>query len=64
METAVRQRYDIPSDEEVFDMLNAVSREKEVGWLYICWCCMHGSMLCLAFQVERPDVVCISCPWC
>ncbi|BAB89509.1 putative early nodulin ENOD18 [Oryza sativa Japonica Group] len=31
METAVRQRYDIPSDEEVFDMLNAVSREKELS---------------------------------
>ncbi|KAG8054749.1 hypothetical protein GUJ93_ZPchr0001g29387 [Zizania palustris] len=31
MEQAVRQRYDIPSDDEVFDMLNAVSREKELG---------------------------------
>uniref|UniRef100_A0A0E0CAB8 UspA domain-containing protein n=1 Tax=Oryza meridionalis TaxID=40149 RepID=A0A0E0CAB8_9ORYZ len=31
METAVRQRYDIPSDKEVFDMLNAVSREKELS---------------------------------
>ncbi|KAL5227015.1 hypothetical protein ABZP36_015280 [Zizania latifolia] len=31
MEQAVRQRYDIPPDDEVFDMLNAVSREKELG---------------------------------
>ncbi|KAF0920862.1 hypothetical protein E2562_037506 [Oryza meyeriana var. granulata] len=31
METAVRQRYDIPSDGEVFDMLNAVSRKEELS---------------------------------
>uniref|UniRef100_A0A0E0JR23 UspA domain-containing protein n=1 Tax=Oryza punctata TaxID=4537 RepID=A0A0E0JR23_ORYPU len=31
METAVRQRYDIPSDGKVFDMLNTVSREKELS---------------------------------
>lgn len=29
-DTAVRQRYDIPEDAEVFDMLDTVEREKEV----------------------------------
>mgnify|MGYP000979767070 CR=1 FL=1 len=30
MEPPVRQRYDVPYDAEVFDMLNAAARQKEV----------------------------------
>ncbi|CAM0883577.1 unnamed protein product [Alopecurus aequalis] len=30
-DTAIRQRYDIPADAEVFDMLDTVSREKELS---------------------------------
>ncbi|KAE8767365.1 universal stress protein A-like protein [Hordeum vulgare] len=30
-DTAIRQRYDIPDDAEVLDMLDAVSREKELS---------------------------------
>ncbi|OEL14442.1 hypothetical protein BAE44_0024538 [Dichanthelium oligosanthes] len=32
MEPPVRQRYDMPEDPEVFDMLNAVARQKEMYW--------------------------------
>lgn len=31
MEPQVRQRYDMPEDPEVFDMLNSAARQKEVG---------------------------------
>jgi hypothetical protein len=31
MEAQVRQRYDMPEDAEVYDTLNALAREKEVG---------------------------------
>lgn len=33
MDPPVRQRYDMPEDPEVFDMLNAVARQKEVRFL-------------------------------
>jgi hypothetical protein len=34
MDPPVRQRYDMPDDPEVFDMLTAVVRQKEVR----AWC--------------------------
>ncbi|CAD6235928.1 unnamed protein product [Miscanthus lutarioriparius] len=33
MDPPVRQRYDMPEDPEVFDMLNAVARQKEAKLL-------------------------------
>nr|CAB3478850.1 unnamed protein product [Digitaria exilis] len=32
MEPPVRQRYDMPEDPEVYDMLNALARQKEMYW--------------------------------
>jgi hypothetical protein len=68
-DTAIRQRYDIPADAEVFDMLETVAREKEVR------CCRlplpHICVIVLRSFFSQADLMLfilyapsISCAWC
>jgi hypothetical protein len=59
-DTAVRQRYDIPADAEVFDMLETVAREKEVRSCVIFLPSFSKVDVMLCILLARST----SCPWC
>jgi len=75
LEPQVRQRYDMPEDAEVYDMLTALARQKEVWrlsfdfdpWLpYYCTSSSAGgggSGVMLFFSLRSMMDMIISCAW-